>query len=70
MDYWFMKPVSNPDNTTQELALSPAAIDSDDNSPRERGCLGRRQDLDSTTVSGQAPSTHTCLAHTEPGTPN
>ncbi|MQL69437.1 hypothetical protein Taro_001717 [Colocasia esculenta] len=26
-DYWFMTPVSNPDNTTQELPLSLAAMD-------------------------------------------
>ncbi|MQM00177.1 hypothetical protein Taro_032911 [Colocasia esculenta] len=26
-DYWFMTPVSNPDNTTQELPLSLAATD-------------------------------------------
>ncbi|MQM02254.1 hypothetical protein Taro_035020 [Colocasia esculenta] len=27
MDYWFMTPVSNPDNTTQELPLSLVATD-------------------------------------------
>ncbi|MQM21456.1 hypothetical protein Taro_054497 [Colocasia esculenta] len=26
-DYWFMTPVSNPDNTTQELPLSLVATD-------------------------------------------
>ncbi|MQM21278.1 hypothetical protein Taro_054315 [Colocasia esculenta] len=44
-DYWFMTPVSNSDNTTQEQPLSLAVTDvksncsstiqPDDNSPRE-----------------------------------
>ncbi|MQL78003.1 hypothetical protein Taro_010417, partial [Colocasia esculenta] len=53
IDYWFMMPVSNPDNTTQELPLSLTVTD-------------ERSNCSSTTTSQRTVETnqhHTCRPH-------
>ncbi|MQM10454.1 hypothetical protein Taro_043348 [Colocasia esculenta] len=53
-DYWFMTPVSNPDNTTQELPLSLAVTD-------------KMSNCRSTSTSQRRVETnqhHTCRSHT------